>query len=122
MIIFGLYHYTFYLFLTELLLWWQHVSTSLLLDIFSKVSDVNYGLFDLLLVWLNNLFFNLCYQSVCLNHWEKYLHLSETQTIKEDSPGENDLIGSDITSTVKGASSEQKQNCKYWSNQTKVMS
>ena len=46
------------------------------------------------------------------------MYLSEPKGIAEELPGENNLTSSDMISTVKSASSEQEQNCKYWSDQT----
>ena len=53
--------------------------------------------------------YDICF---CFNY-EEYLYLTETKSIAEELPGEKNLTGSDITLTVKSASSEQEQKCKY---------
>ena len=53
------------------------------------------------------------YIKVYVLNYQKYVFISETKGIPEKLLGENTLIGSDITSTVKSASSEQEQKCKY---------
>ena len=62
------------------------------------------------------------YIKVIVFNYQEYLYLLETKDIAEEHPGEKNLTGSDIISTVKSASSEQEQNCKYCSDQTKVLS